>query len=202
MRDTGFTTELARLQVILLFRELEFPLAEIKSILDSPAYDRRTALNDQRELLKLRQAHIARLIDLTENILNKGDSFMDFNAFDDSKEKEYAEEAKKRWGETAAWREFEEKKPGKDAADGLLAIFAELGKLRGLPADGPEAGKGVLRLKNYITDNFYECTDVILAGLGEMYAADPRFKASIDKAGGEGTAEFVSKAIAAFCKKS
>ena len=127
---------------------------------------------------------------------------MDLNAFDDSKEKEYAAEAKKRWGGTVAWREFEEKKPGKDAQDGLMALFAELGKLRGLPADGTEAGESVLRLKQYITENFYECTDEILAGLGEMYAADSRFKESLDKAGGEGTAEFAQKAIACFCKKS
>ena len=126
---------------------------------------------------------------------------MDFTAFDGSKEKQYAEEAKKRWGGTAAYGEFEKKKPGAAAAEGLTELFAEFGKLKKLPADGPEARGCAAKLKAYISENYYTCTDEILFGLGQMYVSDPRFKENIDAAGGEGTAEFVSKAIAHFCGK-
>ncbi|MBR2724550.1 MAG: TipAS antibiotic-recognition domain-containing protein [Ruminococcus sp.] len=51
-----------------------------------------------------------------------------------------------------------------------------------------------MELKDFITQNFYTCTDEILKGLGAMYAADVRFKNNIDKHG-SGTAEFISKAI-------
>ena len=115
--------------------------------------------------------------------------------------KDFADEAKKRWGGTDAWREFEEKAPGKEAADGLMALFAELGKLKELPTDDPRVSEAIGGLKRYISDNFYTCTDEILSGLGQMYSADPRFKASIDEAGGEGTAEFVSEATARYLEK-
>lgn len=191
---------LSRLQSILLFRELGFPLKEIARILDAPGYDRSAALKDQLALLKLRRERLDGLIDLTDSLLAKGD-IMDFTAFDGSKEKQYAEEAKKRWGGTAAYGEFEKKKPGTAAAEGLTELFAEFGKLKKLPADGPEARGCAAKLKSYISENYYTCTDEILFGLGQMYVSDPRFKENIDAAGGEGTAEFVSKAIAHFCGK-
>lgn len=81
----------------------------------------------------------------------------------------------------------------------LMAQFAALGKLKALSPATPEAQAAVRDLQQFITEHFYTCTPEILAGLGEMYSADERFRAGIDKAGGEGTAEFVSKAIAAYC---
>lgn len=191
---------LIRLQEILLFRELEFPLGEIKRILDSPGYDRRQALYDQRELLKLKREKLTKLISLTESIM-KGDTAVDLSAFDDSKEKEYAEEAKRRWGGTAAWREYEAKKPGQEAAEGLMELFREFGELKELPVDDARVTEAVRGLRKYITENYYECTDGMLLGLGKMYSGDPRFKENIDKAGGVGTAEFVTRAIEAYCKK-
>ena len=107
---------LSRLQEILLFRELEFQLGEIKRILDSPVYDRRQALYDQLELLRLRKERLEGLIAFTESMI-KGGTGMDFTAFDDSKQREYAEEAKRRWSGTAAWREYEKKQPGEAADD-------------------------------------------------------------------------------------
>jgi len=58
----------------------------------------------------------------------------------------------------------------------------------------------VAELQRFITENFYTCTNEILRGLGAMYTADERFKANIDRAGGEGTADFVSRAIEEYCK--
>ena len=115
-------------------------------------------------------------------------------------------EAKRRWGETAAYKEFEQKWEDKTkedvaaATDGLNKIFAEFGSLKTLPENDRTVQEKVAELKNYITEHFYTCTDEILKGLGAMYIADPRFKENIDTVGGTGTAEFVSRAIEVFVK--
>ena len=122
--------------------------------------------------------------------------------------KYYEEEVCKRWGNTAAYREHEQKTKNytkekwAEANDGLMAIFAEFAacKESGATADSAEAQALVAKLQAYITANYYTCTDEILAGLGKMYIADERFKKNIDKYG-EGTAEFASNAIEVYCRK-
>ena len=117
--------------------------------------------------------------------------------------KTYFEEAKERWGDTAAWREFE-KRPGTadTAADGLMKLFARLGMLKTLPPESDAVQTAVTDIQRYITEHYYECTDEIFAGLGELYAADGRFRKNIDEAGGDGTAEFARAAIRAKCGNS
>ena len=117
-------------------------------------------------------------------------------------------EACERYGNTAAYREHEQKTKNytkekwAEANDGLMAIFAEFAvcKQSGAEADSNEAQALVAKLQTHITANYYTCTDEILAGLGKMYVADERFKKNIDKYG-EGTAEFASEAIAVFCQE-
>ena len=84
----------------------------------------------------------------------------------------------------------------------MMAIFAEFAacKESGASADSAEAQALVAKLQAHITDNYYTCTDEILAGLGKMYVADERFKKNIDKYG-EGTAAFVADAIEVYCRK-
>ena len=114
----------------------------------------------------------------------------------------YKTEARSRWGDTEAYREHEQKTKNytkdrwAEANDGLMAIFAEFAACKdsGLTAESAEAQALVAKLQAHITANYYTCTDEILAGLGEMYVADERFKKNIDKHG-EGTAEFASNAI-------
>jgi len=116
-------------------------------------------------------------------------------------------EARERWGNTDAYREHEQKiknytkEKWAEANDGLIAIFAEFAdcKESGAEADSDEAQALVAKLQAHITENYYTCTDEILAGLGKMYVADERFKKNIDKYG-EGTAEFAANAIAAYVK--
>lgn len=84
---------------------------------------------------------------------------------------------------------------------GLMAQFAELGKLKQLNPAAPEVQTGIRELQKFITDHFYTCTPEILAGLGEMYADDDRIRRNIDAAGGKGTAEFVRQAIQVYCEK-
>lgn len=198
-------TALGRLQSILLFRELQFPLKEIKAILDSPNYDPSEALTQQIELLELQYRHIGELIAFAREIQQKGANKMNFKAFDKSEIEQYKEEAKSRWGNTKAWQEYEEKeKSGQKftkTADRLMAIFAEIGKLRQMSPSDNAVQIQIRDLQNFITDNYYTCTDEILSGLGQMYAEDPRMKQNIDQAGGIGTAEFVRQAILVYCSK-
>ena len=195
---------LSRLQTILLFRELEFPLKEIKEIIESPGFDRKKALKQQIYLLELQRKRLGELVSLARKILNEGINDMDFSAFDKTEIENYAAEAKALWGETNAYKEYESRAKNKTAAglescDGLMKIFAEAGKLLSKSPAAPEAQSAVGELRRFITENYYTCTPEILRGLGEMYVGDGRFKANIDAAGGEGTAEFVSEAIKIYC---
>ena len=197
-------TALARLQSILLFRELAFPLKEIKRIMDDPQFDQATALEQQIRLLELQQERLSRLIDLARETMKTGVTHMDFTAFDNSKLEQYAAEVKERWGNTAAYQESAQRPAveQKDAAAGLMAQFARMGRLRTGDPAGQEAQDAVRELQEFITKHFYTCTPEILLGLGQMYTADDRFRASIDAAGGEGTADFAGKAIAVYCAKA
>ena len=193
---------LQRLQTILFFRELEFPLQEIKDILDTPNFDPREALADQIHLLELRKQHLENLIAHARKIHKTGVIDLNFKPFDKHEMDAYAAEAKAKWGKTEAYQEYEKKSSGKDAQNGdaLMAIFAEIGAVRHLDPAAPEVQALVGKIQNHITAHFYNCTKPILAGLGQMYVADERFKANIDRAGGEGCAEFAAKAIEIYCK--
>ena len=122
--------------------------------------------------------------------------------------KNYEAETRERYGDTAAYREYEQKTKNytkekwAEANDGLMAIFAEFSacKESGASADSAEAQALVAKLQAHITANYYACTDEILAGLGKMYVADERFKKNIDKHG-EGTAEFASEGIMIYVEK-
>ena len=198
--DAGYRlyddTALERLHSILLFRELQFPLKEIKAILDSPDFDAKTALNQQIELLELQKKRLDKIISSAREILNKGVNNMSFSSFDKTELEEYSAEAKEKWGHTDAYKEYEQKHTDSaDKTDEFMQIFAEIGKVKHLSPDCEEAQRLIKKLQNFITENYYTCTDKILKGLGEMYVSDERFKNNIDKAGGIGTAEFTAKAI-------
>ena len=122
--------------------------------------------------------------------------------------KNYETELRERYGDIAAYREHEQKTKNytkekwAEANDGMMAIFAEFSvcKQSGAEVDSNEAQALVAKLQAHITENYYTCTDEILAGLGKMYVADERFKKNIDKYG-EGTAEFASAVIEVYCRK-
>ena len=196
------------MQEILFYRELDFPLKSILEILSSPDYDKQKALAEQRKLLELKKERLERIIDALDGA-TKGKVTM--TAFDNSDyetaRKQYEVEAKQRWGETDAYKEHAEKTAKytkdkwQDVNDGLMVIFTKFAEYmnNGYTTDSDEAQALVKELQNYITENYYTCTKEILAGLGQMYVADERFKTNIDK-NGDGTAEFVSKAIEIYCK--
>ena len=198
-------TALERLQSILLFRELQFSLKEIKAILDRPDFDPAEALTQQIRLLELQKKRLDELISHARELLENGVNTMDFKVFDQSKLEQYKKEAKDRWGGTQAYREYEEReKNGEDSGDAakqMMALFADLGSLRHTsPEDTVVQGK-IAELQQFITNHYYTCTKEILRGLGQMYTGDERFRENIDRAGGEGTAAFAAQAIEIYCAK-
>lgn len=203
-RTTGYryydSSSLLRMQEILFYRELDFSLKRIGEILSSPHYDKTAALQEQKQLLILKRERLERLISAIDGA-SRGENVM--NAFDKTKIEGYKQEAKARWGDTAAYAQYTEKVAGKNERDlfaGMESILAEFSacKAQGNVPSSPAAQELVEKLQNYISNHFYTCTKEILAGLGQMYTADERFKTNIDKHG-EGTAEFISTAITHYC---
>ncbi len=199
---------LARLQCILLFKELEFPLKDIKAILDSPNFERNKALDQQIELLKLKKEHLENLIDLATGVRMIGvKKLMNFDAFDTKKIDEYAKQAKESYGTTPAYKEFEEKSKGrskeqeKQLGIGMMNLFADLGKLISHDVSETIVQEKVAELQSYITEHYYTCTPEILQGLGEMYAGGGSMTDNINNYAGAGTAEFAAKAIRIYCAR-
>lgn len=196
-------TALERLQQILLFRELEFPLGEIKAILESENFDRNRALEQQITLLEMKKEHLENLIALAKGIKLLGVRYTNFKAFDTSKIDQYAKEAKALYSETPQYQEFLEKSkdwtPEKDKSleAQMMGFFARFGEMRESDPGSPEAIALVREMQDFISESFYTCSDEILTALGKMYSGGGDFTENIDSAGGLGTAEFAAKAIAA-----
>lgn len=196
---------LLRMQEILFYRELDFSLKSISEILSSPNYDKHQALAEQKHLLTLKKERLERLICAIDDAV-KGENVM--KVFDNQKFDQYKAEAKERWGSTDAYKQHEEKtgnyssQTWSDLAQSMDQIMGEfaLCMKNGHSPDSPEAEYLVKELQNHITQNYYHCTDQILEGLGQMYVADERFKANIDKHA-DGTAEFICEAIECYCLK-
>lgn len=197
--------ELKRLQNILLFRELQFPLKQIRTILDSPEFDQKEALAQQIRLLELQLKHTQELISFARRLQEKGVNGMDFKAFDNKEMEQYEKEVQERWGNTKAYDEYQQKAKGRtdmeqaEIGSQLMELFAEIGKLRQSAPSEQIVQEKVAGIQAFITEHYYQCTKEILSGLGRMYVDDERMKRNIDKAGGEGTAVFVSEAIAVYC---
>ncbi len=198
---------LERLSAILLFRELEFPLKDIRGILDSPRFDRERALDQQIGLLQLKVEHLENLIDLARGIRLLGVRHMNFTAFDTQKIDEYARQAKASWGQSAEYREYEQKSAGRTReeerriGEELMAILASFGTMQEMDPAGEIPRAQVAKLQAFITEHMYTCSDDILRSLGRMYAGGGAMTESIDRAGGPGTAEFAHRAIEAKCSK-
>ena len=208
-RQTGYRyydeNSLLRMQEILFYRELDFSLRSIGELLSAPDHDRARALQEQKTLLTLKKERLERLISAVDDAM-KGENVM--SAFDNNQLEQYRQEAKQRWGNTDAYREYAQKagQYSKDKwgqlAEGMqeiLARFALCMKQEQAP-DSPQAQGLVKDLQEHITKNYYRCTDEILAGLGQMYIADERFRANIDRHA-DGTAAFISRAIEIHCSK-
>lgn len=201
--DAGYRlyddTAVCRLQSILLFRELQFPLKEIKEILDTPDFDADMALVQQIRLLELQYEHIGELLSFAREMKEKGVHKMEFDVFDKSGIERYKEEVKERWGQSEAYREFVQRQQKGETFEKsetqMMSLFTEIGMLREQPPAARKVQDKIRELQSFITDHYYNCTNEILKNLGVMYTEDERFRQNIDKAGGSGTAAFVRQAI-------
>ena len=196
---------LLRMQEILFYRELDFPLKRIEEILSSPHYDKSKALQMQKEMLILKKERLERLIFAIDGAM-KGENVM--KAFDNTQFEKYKAEAREKWGNTDAYKEHSEKTKGysnqkwsslAEGMDQIMAQFAASMKQGDAP-DSQAVQALVKALQNHISENYYTCTKEILSGLGQMYVADERFKANIDRHG-DGNAAFICQAIDTYCRK-
>jgi len=187
--------DLRTLQQILFYRELGFGLEEIARVMGSEGFDRRRALEEQRELIRRRVRRLENMIaavdaaidaDETGTEMDKHDMFEVFGDFDPT---EYEDEVKQRWGGTDAYRESARrtkrytkqdwlviKAEGEPIVAGLADTFRA-----GTPPDEPEVMDLADAHRLQIDKWFYPCSRQMHAGLGEMYVADPRFTAYWDQ---------------------
>lgn len=206
--------DLERLQQILFFKELDFNLQEIKNILDTPGFDKKKALYTHKELLIEKKKRIERLITSVEKTLesvengieiNKKDMFDGFDMIEIEKHKErYAEETKEKYGSSEAYKESV-RRTSKYTKEDWARIYAEsedinrkiMNNMDKGPKD-PVVQEGVAKLRQHITDSYYNCTIEIFRGLGDLYVQDERFAKNIDK-DKPGYAEFLREAMHYYC---
>ena len=197
---------LERLYLILLFRELEFPLKDICKILDAPDFDRNRVLEQQVELLKAKVNHLQTCIHLANGIKLMGVKNLKFKNWDPKKIDEYSAQAENLYRKTDAWKEYSEKAKHRSReqeqalGDGIMKLFTKLGAMKQLSPGSAEVQAWVKELQDYISEHFYNCTPQILLGLGQMYAGGGSMTENIDAAGGKGTGAFAREAIMIYCK--
>lgn len=204
--------DVAKLYQILLFKELEFSLQEIKTILQDENFDKEKALKEQRNLIIKKKNRLEKIIESIDDTINNfGGNVMNkenFKAFDyeDIKkhEEKYKEETERKYGKTDAYKESKEKtsKYSKNDWENIMgeaeSIYVELSKLMDKEPSDEQVQLLVEKWRNHITENFYNCTIEIFRGLALMYVADERFTKNIDKYG-EGLAQFLSDAMNIYC---
>lgn len=203
--------DLTRLQQILFFRELDFPLAEIQQIMARPGFDRRQALQDHRRLLEARRTRLDTLLTSVARTLEtlEGGPPMDphdmFEGFDRQQLDAYREEAKARWGADVVEASYQ--RLGRNGKEGMKAafeasgvIFTRLGQLMDRDPGDPEVQEQIDRWFRLINDRFYDCSLELFRGLGDMYVDDARFTATYDTYA-KGLAAFKREAMHRYCDR-
>lgn len=177
--------ELRRLQQVLFFRELEFPLEDIKRIMASPTFEADQALQEQKKLLTLKKERLENLIQTIDKTLEGGDHMSNdakFSAFNDPTYQKHKDEAKARWGSTEAYKQSMERvgKMSKaqldqvrDEGEAIARKTAELME-SGAAFDSPEVQEQVDLFYKHLS-HFYDPSYELFRGLGQMYVDDPRF---------------------------
>ncbi|TVL92156.1 MerR family transcriptional regulator [Streptomyces sp. SAJ15] len=202
--------DLDRLQRILFYRELGFPLDEVAALLDDPDADPREHLRRQHELLTARIARLQEMAAAVEHAMEARAMGINltpeekFEVFGDHDPDQYAEEVEQRWGDTDAYRESQRraaaytkedwlriKREGEELVERLAALMAS-----GAAPDSPAATDLAEEHRSQITRYHYECSYEMHGCLAEMYVADERFTAFYD-ATAPGLAAFLREAILA-----
>jgi DNA-binding transcriptional MerR regulator len=198
--------DLERLQQILAYRELGFPLEGIATILADPL----AHLRRQHALLLARMDRLRKLIDAIEFIMEAQQMGIQltaeerFEVFGESDPDQYAAEAEQRWGGTDAYRESQ-RRAASYTKDDWLRVKAESEQLyrrfaeamaAGAPATSPAVMDLAEQHRGQISRWFYDCSYEIHCGPAEMYVSDHRFTESIDQYA-TGLAGYIREAILA-----
>lgn len=212
--DNGYRlyddADLARLQQILLFRQLGFGLEAIGQLLEATAHDRRRALVAQRDLLAEQRRQTDRVIrgvDAAIRAMDNGgpmDKKTMFQGFEDFDPSKYEEEARERWGKTDAYKESMRRTKSYSKADWAKIKAEGAGvweRMAALMDQGvePESGEAMALAEEHRTHIdrwFYDCSHAMHTGVSQMYTDDPRFKEGFEKRR-EGLAAFARQAIEA-----
>lgn len=204
---------LERLQQILVFKEMDFSLQEIKDIVDRPDFNRKENLKKHKELLlakKKRLEEIIRTVEMTIDSIEGGYQMKNndmFKGFDmkeiEEHQKKYSEEAKERYGKETV-EKVEKRTIGYSPEDwGEIQkktdeIYKRVMAGMDLGPEDPGVQRAVADWRQFITDHYYDCTLDIFRGLGDLYVDDPRFTKNIDKYQ-QGLAAFFKEAIHYYC---
>lgn len=198
---------LKTLRQILFFKELDFSLKDIKSIINSENFNEKIALEKHKKLLLLKIDNLNNIVNIINKIL-KGEDNMEFNEFDMSdiqkSQIKYSDEVKKLWGNTDAYKESQRKTSNYSNKDwdrineDIQGIFKKFAENMDKKIDSKEVQNLVSEWQNCITENFYYCTNEILRGLGKMYVSDQRFTDNINKYK-DGLSLFINNAIEYYC---
>lgn len=202
--------DLDRLQKILFYRELGFPLDEVAALLDDPEADLRGHLRRRYELLTARIERLRRMAEAVEHAMEARTMGIDltpeerFEVFGDKDPEAHAEEAERRWGGTEEYAESQRRaaRYTKDDWKRMQAEVASWGERYGalMEAGEPAAGERAMDMaeehRQHITRWFYACSYEIHRGLGGMYVSDERFKEFYDSLR-PGLAEHLREAIEA-----
>ena len=189
--------DLDRLQQILFYRELGFPLDEVAALLDDRATgkaDPRAHLRRQHELLTARIEKLQKMAAAVEHAMEAHTMGIDltpeekFEVFGDFDPDQYAQETRERWGDTEAYRQSRRrtasytKEDWKRVNQEMDAVHQRMAALLagGVPA-GSEAAMDVAEEhRRFIAHAYYDCGHEMHACLGEMYVTDERFTATYD----------------------
>ena len=197
---------LKRLSAILLYRELDFSLKEIDTLLAMSAQERSNVIREKISELEQRQHRLENRIFLAKNLERFGGINMTEPINTASLDDQEAQ-VKLLWGKIEAYQEYAEKVKNRSAEesetvnDRLMQLFVQLGSMLDKAPESPEVHAWVAGLQSYISRYYYRCTPQILRGLGQMYADGSSMTDNIDRAGGSGTAELAHHAIEYYCNR-
>ncbi|MFF4789995.1 MerR family transcriptional regulator [Streptomyces sp. NPDC001276] len=202
--------DLDRLQQILFYRELGFPLEEVAALLDDPEADPGVHLRRRHELLTARIEKLKKMAAAVEKAMEARRMGIDltpeerFEVFGDHDPEQYADEVRQRWGDTEAYRQSQRrtasytKEDWKRLTEEQDAIHRRMAALldAGAPA-GSEAAMDVAEEhRRFISGSYYDCGHEMHTCLAQMYVADPRFTATYEKIR-PGLAAYLREAILA-----
>lgn len=202
--------DLDRLQQVLFYRELGFPLDEVAVLLDDPSADPRAHLSRQHDLLTARIERLQKMAAAVEHAMEARTMGIDltpeekFEVFGEFDPDQYEDEVRERWGNTEAYRQSRQrtasytKEDWKRATEQFDALHHRMAELMeaGTPADSQVAMDTAEEHRRFISGTYYDCSHEMHTCLGDMYVSDPRFSATYDRIR-PGLAVYLRDAIAA-----